>query len=178
MTNRSLWYVVNVFAGFEKKVAQIIREEAQKKNLTDYFEEILIPTEEVVELRRGAKVKTEKNYFPGYILVKMALTDESWHLVRNIPRVGGFLGSKGKPMPISKNQVEKILAQVQASTDKPRHTVLYEIGEQIRVIDGPFSSFSGIVEDIDQEKSRMKVSVMIFGRPTPVELEFGQVEKG
>lgn len=178
MSNRSFWYVVNVFAGFEKKVEQTIREEALKKNLSDSFEEILIPTEEVVELRRGAKVKTEKNYFPGYIIVKMVLTDESWHLVRNIPRVGGFLGSKGKPSPISSKQVEKILKQVQVSAEKPRHLVTFDVGEQIRVIDGPFASFNGIVEDVDQEKARMKVSVMIFGRPTPVELEFGQVEKG
>jgi transcriptional antiterminator NusG len=177
MERGARWYVVNVYSGFEKKVVQSIREQAEKKGLIDRFEELLVPSEEVVEIRRGAKVNTEKNYFPGYVLIKMELTDETWHLVRNVPRVSGFLGAKGKPSPISEAEVSRILRQVQDSIEKPRHTVSFEIGEQVRVCDGPFTSFSGLVEDVDGEKGRLKVSVMIFGRPTPVELEFAQVEK-
>lgn len=177
MSRGARWYVVNVYSGFEKKVVQSIREQAEKKGLADRFEELLVPSEEVVEIRRGAKVNTEKNYFPGYVLIKMELSDETWHLVRDIPRVSGFLGAKGKPSPISEAEVSRILRQVQDSIEKPRHTITFEIGEQVRVCDGPFTSFSGMVEDVDGEKGRLKVSVMIFGRPTPVELEFSQVEK-
>ncbi len=177
MIRTAKWYVVNVYAGFEKKVRQSILEQAERKGLADRFEDVLVPSEEVVEIRRGNKVNTEKQYFPGYVLVKMQLTDETWHLVTNIPRVSSFLGAKGKPTPISEGEVGRILKQVKDSVEKPRHSVSYEIGEQVRVNDGPFTSFTGIVEEVEQEKGRLKVSVMIFGRPTPVELEFSQVDK-
>ena len=177
MIGAAKWYVVNVYSGFEKKVVQAIEEQAAKKGVSDRFEEILVPSEEVVEIKRGTKVSAEKNYLPGYVLVKMVLDDETWHLVRNIARVSSFLGANGKPMPISQAEVNRIMKQVQDSSEKPRHTINFEIGEQVRVSEGPFSSFSGLVEEVDGEKGRLKVSVMIFGRPTPVELEFGQVEK-
>lgn len=171
------WYVVNVYSGFEKKVAQTLKEQAVKKGLSEYFGDILVPSEEVIEIRRGNKVNVEKNYFPGYVIVKMDLNDETWHLVRNTPKVSGFLGGRGKPSPISEAEVSRIMKQVQDSIERPRHMIEFEIGEQVRVSDGPFASFNGIVEEVDSEKSRLKVSVMIFGRPTPVELEFNQVEK-
>jgi transcriptional antiterminator NusG len=177
MSLKPLWYVVQVYAGFEKKVAQSIREMAEKKGLTDYIVEILVPSEEVLEIKRGAKVAVEKNYFPGYVLIKMHLTDEAWHLVRSVPKVSTFLGSVNKPSPISEAEVGRILKQVQESIEKPRHTLTFMVGEQVRVSDGPFTSFAGLVEEVDVERSRLKVSVMIFGRPTPVELEFSQVEK-
>lgn len=171
------WYVVNVYSGFEKKVAQALREQAIKKGLQELFDDILVPSEEVIEIRRGAKVNVEKNYFPGYVIVKMDLNDETWHLVRSTPKVSGFLGARGKPSPISEAEVSRIMKQVQESIERPRHMVEFEVGEQVRVSDGPFATFNGIVEEVENEKSRLKVSVMIFGRPTPVELEFNQVEK-
>ena len=171
------WYVVHVYSGFEKKIAQQIKEQAAQKGLAEQFEEVLVPSENVVEVKRGRKISSEHKFFPGYVLVKMDLTDDAWHLVKNTPKVTGFLGSKTRPQPISDAEADRILKQNQEGVDRPRPAVLYEIGEQIRVADGPFTSFNGTVEEVDEEKGRVKVSVSIFGRSTPVELEYGQVEK-
>jgi len=171
------WYVVHVYSGFETKVAESIREKAAKAGIEDSFEEILVPTEEVVEMRRGQKVNAERKFFPGYVLVRMKLTDESWHLVKNTPKVTTFLGASGKPMPISDREAQQIVNQVQEGVERPRPSVTFEIGEQVRVSDGPFASFNGSVEEVDEERSRLQVAVSIFGRSTPVELEFSQVEK-
>ena len=169
------WYVVNVYSGSEKKVAESLREQATLKKMDDKILEVFVPTENVVEIRKGTKVNAEHKFFPGYILVKMELTDETWLVVKNTPRVSGFLGSRNKPQPISDAEVQKIMNQVQEGLERPQTNVNFETGEQIRVIDGPFASFVGIVEDIDTEKNRLKVSVSIFGRYTPVELEISQV---
>jgi transcriptional antiterminator NusG len=171
------WYVVHVYSGFEKKIAQQIKEQAAQSGLADQFEEVLVPTEQVMEVRRGQKVNTEHKFFPGYVLVKMDLTDDAWHLVKNTPKVTGFLGSKTKPSPISEAEAVRILKQNQEGVERARPAVLFEIGEQVRVADGPFTSFNGTVEEVDEDKGRLKVSVSIFGRSTPVELEYGQVEK-
>jgi transcriptional antiterminator NusG len=171
------WYVVHVYSGFEKKIAQQIKEQAAQSGLADQFEEVLVPTEQVMEVRRGRKVNTEHKFFPGYVLVKMDLTDDAWHLVKNTPKVTGFLGSKTKPSPISEAEAIRILKQNQEGVERARPAVLFEIGEQVRVADGPFTSFNGTVEEVDEDKGRLKVSVSIFGRSTPVELEYGQVEK-
>jgi transcription termination/antitermination protein NusG len=171
------WYVVHVYSGFEKKVAEAIRDQAVQQDMEDLFEEILVPTEEVIELRRGQKISAERKFFPGYVLAKMELTDESWHLVKNTPKVTGFLGSKGRPSPISQAEADRILHQVQEGVERPKPSITFEIGEQVRVADGPFTSFSGLVEEVDEERARLKVAVSIFGRATPVELEYSQVEK-
>ncbi|MCQ2735123.1 MAG: transcription termination/antitermination protein NusG [Alphaproteobacteria bacterium] len=171
------WYVVNVYSGSEKKVAESLREQAVLKKMEDKILDVLVPVENVIEIRRGAKVNAEHKFFPGYILVKMELTDETWLVVKNTPRVSGFLGSRNKPQSISDAEVEKIMNQVKEGIERPQTNISFEVGEQIRVIDGPFASFVGVVEDVDAEKNRLKVSVSIFGRYTPVELEFSQVEK-
>ncbi|POF31582.1 transcription termination/antitermination protein NusG [Roseibium marinum] len=171
------WYIVHAYSNFEKKVAESIREKAVQKGLSDLFEEILVPMEKVVEVRRGRKVDAERKFFPGYVLVKMDMTNEAFHLIKDTPKVTGFLGSDQKPMPIPEKEALRILNQVQEGVDRPKPSVTFEVGEQVRVSDGPFASFSGLVEEVDDERARLKVAVSIFGRATPVELEFGQVDK-
>jgi transcription termination/antitermination protein NusG len=171
------WYIVHAYSNFENKVAESIREQAKQRHLDDRFEEVLVPKEKVVEVRRGRKVDAERKFFPGYVLVKCELTDEVYHLIKNTPKVTGFLGADNKPMPISEAEASRILHQVQEGIDRPKPSVSFEVGEQVRVSDGPFASFNGVVEEVDDARSRLKVAVSIFGRATPVELEFGQVEK-
>jgi transcriptional antiterminator NusG len=171
------WYIVHAYSNFENKVAESIREKAGQAGLQDLFEEILVPKEKVVEVRRGRKVDSERKFFPGYVLVKMEMTDQAYHLIKNTPKVTGFLGSDNRPVPISEAEAGRILHQVQEGVERPKPSITFEIGEQVRVSDGPFASFSGVVSEVDEERARVKVDVSIFGRPTPVELEYGQVEK-
>jgi transcriptional antiterminator NusG len=171
------WYIIHAYSNFENKVAESIREQAKQRGLLELFEEVMVPKEKVVEVRRGRKVDAERKFFPGYVLAKMDLTDEAFHLIKNTPKVTGFLGADNKPMPISDAEAARILHQVQEGIERPKPSVSFEVGEQVRVSDGPFASFNGVVEEVDEARSRLKVAVSIFGRATPVELEFGQVEK-
>ncbi len=171
------WYVLHVYSGFENKVAEAIKDKAQKQGIEDRVEEIMVPMEEVVEVRRGQKVNSERKFFPGYVLAKLDLDDEVWHMVKNTPKVTGFLGAGNRPSPISEKEAEQLIRQIKEGVDRPRPSVIFDIGEEVKVADGPFASFNGVVEEIDEEKGRLKVSVSIFGRATPVELEYGQVEK-
>jgi transcriptional antiterminator NusG len=172
------WYVVHAYSGFEGAVKRSLEERVRRAGMEEFFGEILVPTEEVVEMRGGTQRKSERKFFPGYVLVNMEMTDETWHLVKDVPKVMGFIGGTGdRPAPITEKEANAILQRVQDGVDKPRPKVLFEPGEVVRVIDGPFNDFNGVVEEVDYEKSRLKVSVLIFGRSTPVDLEFGQVEK-
>ena len=171
------WYIVTAYSNFEKRVAESIKERADAAGLGDLFDQVLVPTEEVVEMRRGRRVTSERKFFPGYVMVRMDMTDDAYHLIKDTQKVTGFLGTENKPIPIKDEEAGRILHQVQEGVERPRSTITFEIGEQVRVIDGPFASFSGGVEEVDEEKERLKVAVSIFGRATPVELEFAQVEK-
>ncbi|HEX7532371.1 MAG TPA: transcription termination/antitermination protein NusG [Methyloceanibacter sp.] len=171
------WYIVHAYSNFERKVAESIKERAVAANLAEQFGEVLVPMEEVVEMRRGRKVSSERKFFPGYVLVKMELNDQTYHLIKATPKVTGFLGTENKPIPITEEEAGRILQQVQEGVERPKPSVTFEIGEQVRVADGPFASFNGLVEEVDEERARLKVAVSIFGRATPVELEYAQVEK-
>jgi transcriptional antiterminator NusG len=171
------WYIVHAYSNFEKKVAESIREQARNQGLEESFSEILVPTEDVVEIRRGRKINAERKFFPGYVLVKMDLSDQAYHLIKNTPKVTGFLGSGLKPMPVSEREVARIIGAIEEGVERPKPTIQFEIGETVRVTDGPFASFNGSVEQIDEERARLRVTVSIFGRATPVELEYAQVEK-
>ena len=171
------WYIIHTYSNFEKKVMESLKEQAVQKHLEEFFEQVIVPTEEVVEVRRGRKIKSERRFFPGYVLAKVDLTDEVFHLIKNTPKVTGFLGSGSKPVPISDIEANRILNQVAEGVERPKASIRFEVGEQVRVADGPFASFNGQVEEVDEERARLKVAVSIFGRPTPVELEYGQVEK-
>ena len=171
------WYIVHAYSNFERKVAESIKERAVAAGLSDLFEQVLVPMEEVVEMRRGRKVSSERKFFPGYVLVKMELNDQTYHLIKSTPKVTGFLGTENKPIPITEEEAGRILQQVQEGVERPKPSVTIEIGEQVRVADGPFASFNGLVEEVDEERARLKVAVSIFGRATPVELEYAQVEK-
>ena len=171
------WYIVQSHSSFENKVAELIKEEAKKANISDKFEDIVVPTHDVTEVKRGKRIQRKKKYFPGYILIKSEMDNNIYHMIKNIKRVSGFLGTKGIPTPVSDTEIDKILGQIKDGVTQPKSGIEYNIGEKVQVIDGPFASFNGMVEDIDEEKLRLKVSVSIFGRPTPVDLEYNQVEK-
>jgi transcriptional antiterminator NusG len=173
------WYVVHTYSQFEKSVSRALAERIQREGMQDKFGQILVPVEEVVELKAGQKVTSERKFFPGYVLVEMEMTDESWHLVKNTAKVTGFLGGSAmRPTPISEKEVQTIMQQMQAGVEKPRPKVLFEVGEAVRVKEGPFTDFTGMVEEVNYDKNKIRVAVTIFGRATPVELDFGQVEKG
>lgn len=177
-TAKKRWYVVHAYSGYENFVKKALTERIAFESKEELFGEIMVPTEEVVEMRAGQKRKSERKFFPGYVLVSMVMNDETWHLVKSVPKVLGFIGGKGdKPAPISEKEVNSILNRIQEGVEKPRPKVLFEPGEVVRVVDGPFADFNGVVEEVNYEKSRLRVSVLIFGRSTPVELEFSQVEK-
>ena len=171
------WYIVQSHSSFENKVAKLIKEESEKAKISDKIEEIVVPTHDITEVKRGKRVQRKKKYFPGYVLIKSEMDNNIYHMIKNIKKVSGFLGTKGAPVPVSDDEIEKILGQIKDGIAQPTSGVEYSIGEKVQVIDGPFASFSGLVEDIDEEKLRLKVSVSIFGRPTPVDLEYNQVEK-
>ena len=171
------WYIIQSHSSFENKVAQLIKDEADKAKISDKFEEIVVPTHDVTEVKRGKRVQRKKKYFPGYVLIKSEMDNSIYHMIKNIKKVSGFLGSRGTPVPVSDKEIEKILGQIKDGVAQPKSSVDYSVGEKVKVIDGPFASFSGMIEDIDEDKSRVKVSVSIFGRPTPVDLEFNQIEK-
>ena len=171
------WYIVQSHSSFENKVVQLIKEEAEKAKISEKIEEIVVPTHDVTEVKRGKRIQRKKKYFPGYVLTKSEMDNDLYHMIKGIKKVSGFLGTKGIPVPVSDKEIEKILGQIKDGVAQPKSSIEYDIGEKVQVIDGPFASFSGMVEDIDEEKSRLKVSVSIFGRPTPVDLEYNQVEK-
>ena len=171
------WYIVQSYSSFERKVANLIKEEAEKAKLDDKIEEVLVPTHDVTEVKRGKRVQRKKKYFPGYVLVKMDMDNQLYHMIKNIKKVSGFLGQKGKPIPVSEQEIQKIMGQIKDGVVQSKSIIDYSIGEKVQVIDGPFASFTGLVEEVEEEKLRLKVAVLIFGRPTPVELEFSQVEK-
>jgi transcriptional antiterminator NusG len=171
------WYIVHTYSNFERKVAEEIKRQAHIQGLDDLIEDVLVPTEEVIEVRRGQKINAERKFLPGYVLLRAKLTDEAYHLVKNVAKVTGFLGQGNKPMALRQSEVDRILNQVHEGSERPKSSITFEIGEQVRVSDGPFTSFNGVVEEVDEDRSRLKVAVSIFGRATPVELEFTQVEK-
>ncbi len=171
------WYIVQTFSGFEQKVAQTLKETIQTKELSDKIEDVLVPMHEVTEVKRGKRVQVKRKYFPSYILVKMEMNKDLYHMIKNIQKVTSFLGTAGKPIPVSEKEIDKIMGRIKEGTLAPKTQISFDIGEQVKVCEGPFSSFSGLVEEVDEEKSRLKVSVLIFGRPTPIDLEYNQVEK-
>ncbi len=171
------WYIVHTYSGFEKKVAQSVTDRAIRKNMSHMFDKVVVPTEEVVEMRRGRKVSSERKFLPGYVLIRMAMTEETQHLVTSTPKVTAFLGPRDKPTPIAQAEADRILRQVQEGAERPKPSITFDIGEMVQVCDGPFESFNGMVEDVDEDKARLKVGVSIFGRSTPVELEYAQVKK-
>ena len=171
------WYVLHAYSGYEKKVADSIIDQADKLGIKEHIEDISVPTQNIVEVKRGVRVNTERKIFPGYILIKMNLNDDTWHIIKTTPKLSGFLGNKGKPIPISNAEAKRISQQVIDGVEKTRPAIMYDVGEQVKVIDGPFASFNGEIEHIDEEKARLRVAVSIFGRSTPVDLDYSQVEK-